>query len=321
LRLLITGSAGYIGSVLCKVAQEKGHFVLGTDVNIPAHDYYDEFVHDSIVKNSVAYEASNLKVDAVFHLAASADVSHSTRRPSLYYNNNIGATSKLLDNLIMMGWKGPVIFSSTAAVYGTRATPCTEDLTPTPFTAYGRSKLMCEHLLKDVWNCNQIPSVSFRYFNVAGAYTDVGDHLESGHVIQKLCNSASTKEQFNIFGNRYQTIDGTCVRDYIHVLDVCEAQFTALNYLNSNPGAHIFNLGTKSGISVKQLYEKFCNITGEKIKAVYDIAREGDPDFLVADPTKFINATDFNYSHSNIEKIIDSAWKWYSNHRRNNNAV
>lgn len=318
MRLLITGNAGYIGSVLSKVAQERGHFVIGADVNIPNHEYYDEFVHDSIVRNSVAYEASNLKVDAVFHLAASADVSHSTVRPSLYYHNNIGATSKLFDNLIMMGWKGPVVFSSTAAVYGARDIPCIEDSQLSPFTAYGKSKLMCEQFFDDIWKCNQIPSVSFRYFNVAGAYTDVGDHLNSGHVLQKLCNSAVRNSTFKIFGNRYQTIDGTCVRDYIHVLDVCEAHFTALEYLKDNPGAHAFNLGTKNGISVKQLFDKFCQISGVKIDSVNDKIREGDPEFLVADPTKFIQLAKFKYNHSNIDNIIDSAWKWY---RRNNNAV
>lgn len=318
MRLLITGNAGYIGSVLSKVAQERGHFVIGADVNIPNHDYYDEFVHDSIVRNSVAYEASNLKVDAVFHLAASADVSHSTVRPSLYYHNNIGATSKLLDNLILMGWKGPIIFSSTAAVYGARDIPCIEDSQLLPFTAYGKSKLMCEQYLEDIWTCNQIPSVSFRYFNVAGAYDDVGDHLDSGHVLQKLCNSASTNLTFKIFGNKYQTIDGTCVRDYIHVLDVCEAHFTALDYVTAVPGAHTFNLGTKTGTSVKQLFNKFCSITNVKLNAIHDNIREGDPEFLVADPTKFIKQTNFKYNHSNIDNIIDSAWKWY---RRNNNAV
>lgn len=318
MRLLITGNAGYIGSVLSKVAQEKGHFVIGADVNIPQHDYYDEFVHDSIVRNSVAYEASNLKVDAVFHLAASADVSHSTVRPSLYYHNNIGATSKFFDNLIRMGWKGPVIFSSTAAVYGLQDQPCIESDVLKPFTAYGKSKLMCEQYFEDVWNCNQIPSVSFRYFNVAGAYEDVGDHLESGHILQKLCSSSISNTPFKIFGNKYKTVDGTCVRDYIHVLDVCEAHFAALEYINNNPGVQVFNLGTKNGTSVKQMFDKFCNVTGIKLKEVYDNIREGDPDFLVASPSKFIGTTGFEYKFSSLDSIIDSAWKWY---RRKYNAL
>ncbi len=217
-----------------------------------------------------------------------------------------------------MGWKGPIIFSSTAAVYGARDIPCIEDSQLLPFTAYGKSKLMCEQYLEDIWTCNQIPSVSFRYFNVAGAYDDVGDHLDSGHILQKLCNSASTNLTFKIFGNKYQTIDGTCVRDYIHVLDVCEAHFTALDYVTAVPGAHTFNLGTKTGTSVKQLFNKFCSITNVKLNAIHDNIREGDPEFLVADPTKFIKQTNFKYNHSNIDNIIDSAWKWY---RRNNNAV
>jgi len=317
LRLLITGSSGYIGSVLCKVAQEHGHFVLGADTELSNHKYCNEFVHDNIVKNSVAYEAHSLNVDAVFHLAASADVTHSTIRPSLYYYNNIGATSSLLDNLTCMGWKGPVIFSSTASVYGFKDVNCKEDDTLNPETAYGKSKLMCESYLEDLWKYNNIPSVIFRYFNVAGGYGDVGDHLNSDHILQKLCYSAITNKTFNIFGDTYNTKDGSCVRDYLHVLDVCNAHFKALEYLKVNQGIHTFNLGTSEGISVKKLATRFISSTGKNIQCKISAPRPGDPAYLVADSTKFKLATAFEYKHSNIDVIINSAWEWY---RRNNNA-
>lgn len=318
MRLLITGSSGYIGSVLSKVALEKGHFVIGADTVPPEHRYFDEFICDNVTRNLVSYTAANMNVDAVFHLAASADVTHSTTRPSLYYHNNVGAMSKLLDNLLMMGWSGPVIFSSTAAVYGEKNTPCLETDELNPFTAYGKSKLMCEQYLNDLWECNNIPSISFRYFNVAGAYDDAGDHLHSDHVIQKLCLSAVEKKPFKIFGNNYSTSDGTCVRDFIHVLDICEAHFHALEYLKQNKQTHVFNLGTNNGVSVKQLVDSFSAITNKKITFEYDNPRKGDPEFLVANPSKFINDTGFEYKHSSIDKIIDSAWKWY---RRQYNAV
>lgn len=318
MRLLITGSAGYIGSVLSKLAQELGHFVVGADVNLPKHPYYDEFVHDDIVKNSVAYEASNLKVDAVFHLAASADVTHSTIRPSLYYHNNIGATSKLFDNLIGLGWKGPVIFSSTASVYGFKNYKCIENDQLSPESAYGKSKLMCETYFDDLWKYNKIPSVIFRYFNVAGGYGDVGDHFNSDHVLQKLCYSAVSDKYFRIFGDTYDTPDGSCVRDYLHVLDVCRAHFTALEFLQKNFGIHTFNLGTGEGISVKELVTKFISGTGKSISCKISNPRPGDPGYLVADSSKFVATTLFNYEHSNIDNIISSAWEWY---RSNNNAL
>lgn len=318
MRLLITGSSGYIGSVLCKLAQEKGHFVLGADVKAPTHNYLDEFVLDNISMNSVAYEATNLKVDAVFHLAASADVTHSTIRPSLYYYNNLGATSKMFDNLITMGWKGPVIFSSTASVYGFKNYKCIENDQLRPESAYGKSKLMCETYFNDLWKYNQIPSVIFRYFNVAGGYGDVGDHLNSDHVLQKLCHSAVSEKYFRIFGDTYDTPDGSCVRDYLHVLDVCRAHFTALEFLQKTIGIHTFNLGTGEGISVKELVTKFISGTGKNISYKINNPRPGDPGYLVADSSKFIGTTLFNYEHSSIDNIINSAWEWY---RRKYNAV
>lgn len=292
--------------------------MLGADTELPKHKYCDEFIHSNIINNLVAYEAVSLNVDAVFHLAASADVTHSTVRPSLYYHNNLGATASLFDNLITMGWKGPVIFSSTASVYGFKDDKCREDHVLKPETAYGKSKLMCENYLDDIWNCNNIPSVIFRYFNVAGGYGDVGDHLTSDHVLQRLCYSAVTDKTFNIFGDTYSTKDGSCVRDYLHVLDVCNAHFTALDYLKKFQGTHIFNLGTSEGVSVKELAAKFILKTGKKVYCKINEPRTGDPAYLVADSTKFKSETSFEYKHSNIDVIIYSAWEWY---RRNNNAV
>lgn len=293
---------------------EKGHFVIGTDTNKPKHNYFDEFVFDSIDRNIVAY--NGIDCDAIFHLAASADVTDSTRRPSLYYKNNLGATSSLFDNLIEMGWKNkPVIFSSTAAVYGKSNQPLKEYSSLSPPNSYGKSKLMCEDYFKDLWEIHNLPSVIFRFFNVCGAYEDVGDHLDSHHVVQKLCYSAVNNKDFLIYGHNYSTRDGTCIRDYLHILDVCEAFFVALDFLIKNPLLYTFNLGTSNGTSVKELATRFIANTGKPMNTILVDPRPGDPAYLVADPTLFIETTKFEYKHSSIDNIIDSAWKWY---RRNN---
>jgi len=311
LRILITGSSGYIGSVLCKIALERGHTVIGVDVKKSNHSYFDHFINSDISMNEVAYEAVNYKVDAVFHLAASADVTDSTRRPSLYYHNNLGATAKLFDNLMLQGWNGQVVFSSTAAVYGLSNLPNRENINIDPPNVYGKSKLMCETFFKDLHATHNIPVTTFRYFNVAGAYGDVGDHLDSHHVLQKLCYSAKENQPFFMFGTNLPTSDGSCVRDYIHVRDVCEAHFTALEYQNNDSEYNTFNLGTMDGISVKELAAKFIERTGKNIKIKNAEPRPGDPFFLVANPTVFKNVTNFEYKHSNIDNIIDSAWEWY----------
>ncbi len=311
MRILITGSSGYIGSVLSKVAMERGHTVIGVDTKKVTHKYFDQFIYSDIGMNVVAYQALDYQVDVIFHLAASADVTDSTVRPSLYYHNNIGATAKLFDNLTLQGWKGNVVFSSTAAVYGPSNQPNKENINIDPPNVYGKSKLMCETFFQDLHNTHGIPVTTFRYFNVAGAHGDVGDHLESHHVLQKLCYSARDNQPFFIFGHTLPTSDGTCIRDYIHVRDVCEAHFTALEYQNIDPNYNTFNLGTMNGISVKELATKFIERTGKNVKIKNAEPRPGDPFFLVANPTLFKTTTNFEYKHSNIDNIIDSAWEWY----------
>jgi len=311
LRILITGSSGYIGSVLSKVAMERGHTVIGVDTKEVKHKYFDHFIYSDIGKNVVAHELLMYQVDAIFHLAASADVTDSTKRPSLYYHNNLGATAKLFDNLILQGWTGKVIFSSTAAVYGPSNQPNKENINIDPPNVYGKSKLMCETFFQDLHNTHGIPVTTFRYFNVAGAYGDVGDHLESHHVLQKLCYSAKENQPFFMFGHTLPTSDGSCVRDYIHVRDVCEAHFKALEYQDIDNNYNTFNLGTMDGISVKELATRFIERTGKNVKIKNAEPRPGDPFFLVANPTLFKTTTNFEYKHSNIDNIIDSAWEWY----------
>lgn len=315
LRILVTGSSGYIGSAVCKEAVSRGHTVIGLDRNSPKHDYLDAVITRDISKKEAAYAVKTCNIEAIFHLAASADMSHSTKRPALYYSNNIGASSKFIDNLLQSGWSGPIIFSSSAAVYGAQNSPCKEHENIKPFNAYGMSKLMCEQLLNDVHNINNLPVVMFRYFNVAGAYDDVGDHLSGRHVLQKLCSCALNNQPFSMFGYDLNTRDGTCLRDYIHVRDAVNAFFHALDFVTRCPGIYTFNLGTKQGTTVKELATRFIERTGKNIDIIPSKSRPGDPSQLVADPSLFIESTKFKYKHSDIDAIIDSAWEWY---RRNN---
>lgn len=311
MKILITGSSGYIGSVVAKQATLLGHEVYGVDWKAPSHTFCQNFMVGDIGAYEVAKEVIDKEITTIFHLAASADVTDSVSRPSLYYHNNLGATAWMFDNLIQLGWKGQVISSSTAAVYGPSDEPQVEDYNINPTNSYGRSKLMCEMYLMDLFAAHEIPVINFRYFNVAGAYDDVGDHFNSGHVLQKLCHSASNDEPFFIFGTDYDTRDGTCIRDFVHVRDVSEAHFHGLKYLTNNPGYYTFNLGSKEGMSVKELATRFIERTGKTIKVFEYDRRPGDPSCLVANPDFFKQETNFEYNYTNIDTIIDSAWFWY----------
>ena len=315
MKILITGCSGYIGSVICKEAKLRGHTVYGIDIAKCDHPYIDGFIQDNINSLSVSeHLANHWSVDALFHLAASADVTDSTIRPALYYSNNIGATSTFIDNLLQTRWRGPVVFSSTAAVYDRKDKPHVEHESIKPPNAYGHSKLMCEGFFKEIHKVHKLPTVMFRYFNVAGAFDDVGDHLTSDHVLQKLCNSAVKNIPFRVFGHNHNTRDGSCVRDYLHVRDVANAHFAALELLSHSPHIYTFNLGTNDGITVKELATRFKSRTGKSIEILLSDPRPGDPTYLVANPSYFISKSGFKYEYSDIDNIIDSAWEWYRSH-------
>lgn len=308
--ILVTGSAGYIGSVVCKMAIELGYKVIAVDVGEHKHNYHHVRMDKTCCSDpKVAMVAVDFKVDAIFHLAASANITDSLTRPLLYYQNNTGVTAKMMDNMIMAGWRGTVIFSSTAAAYKVSGEPVVENDPTGPINAYGRSKLMCEELLKEVYKAHQIPVVVFRYFNVAGAYEDVGDHFDSHHVIQRLCHSMTTKQPFYVCGTDYNTRDGTCVRDYLHVLDIAAAHFHALSY-HTEPCYELYNLGTHQGTSVRELANKFTEVVGKQMPILDAVPRLGDQAFMVANPSKFIK-TGFRYKHSSLDEMICSAWKHY----------
>lgn len=315
MKIIVTGSRGFIGSVLCKVLQQQGHEVYGVDMdgNPNGSTIYGLFTEANINEHSVALMAKTLQVDAIFHLAASADVGLSMSSPELFYLNNVGNTAHLLANLKSVGWTGKFIFSSTAAVYRVSPGKVHETSTIGSPNAYGRSKYACEHLLYDYHVANGIDVVVFRYFNVAGAYTDTGDHVNASHIISRLCNAAYHNLYFPLYGDNKHTRDGTCVRDYLHVLDVCNAHIHAAAYLDIHPGYHTFNLGTGVGTSNREMIAAFKRFTGKGVQVNVLDGRPGDPDHLVAGADKFTESTGFRYEYSSLENIITCAWEYYNN--------
>lgn len=315
MKVLITGSRGYIGSVLAKTLQKQSITSIGIDHNgrPDGSSIYGVYSEACITDDEVIEVVMQSGIDTIFHLAASADVGESVTNPAAFYYNNIGRTSLMMTKLLASGWQGKVVFSSTAAVYEPSMYIINENdpkVSPNP---YGRSKLACEELLLDIYKAHEIPTVVFRYFNVAGAWDDVGDHIDANHIVSRMCKTAHSNTPFTIFGTDKQTRDGTCIRDYLHVRDVCDAHLRAAEYLDLNPGFHTFNLGTGTGITNKEMITAFERFTARKLDVRYGLGRLGDPDILFANPSKFTNLTGYRYKHSSLENIISTAWQYYCN--------
>jgi len=317
LRALVTGCNGYIGKILTKYIKENfsDSFILGVD-NEPEHKpntFTDLQIFRDITNEKIPEYVLGYQIDTIFHLAAAASVPESILRPYHFYDNNVGQTAKLLANLEQIDWQGNFIFSSSAGVYAKNHISVSEISTIAPPHPYGESKMMCEKIMQlSTRYQNKIKFVAFRFFNVAGPSGNCGDHLNSGHVLQKICHAAITGNTFTINGDNLPTPDGTCVRDYVHVLDVVRAHITAAQNMNTQyERFSAYNLGSSVGISVKQLVEAFKDITKEPLNVEYGPVRKGDPAHLVADPKKFMEDYNFVYLHSSLNEIICSAWKYY----------
>jgi UDP-glucose 4-epimerase len=312
MRVLVTGHQGYIGTVMVSMLKNLGYFVIGVD-NATCNNnvVIDQSIFANCSDDIVLEEVLSKDITHIFHLAASTSVPESAIDPGAYYFNNVGETVKLLTKLHDAGWSGKFIFSSTAAVYGDSTGPAIETQEKRPCNPYGHSKLMCEQVIKDVCEVANIDAVVFRYFNVAGAYGAGGDHLDSGHIIPKICESILNKTKFVINGDTYPTRDGTCVRDYVHVLDICKAHLHACEYLEDNKGVHTFNLGSRVGFSNKEIVKAFELYTGEQVEWTVAGKRDGDPASLLADNSKFIEETGFVYKHTSLHEIVTSAWGWH----------
>jgi UDP-glucose 4-epimerase len=316
--ILIVGGAGYIGSHMVKQLAGSGTEVITLDnLSCGYRDAikYGEFVEGDLGDPAVLdYIFSNYAIDAVMHFAAFIEVGESVREPALYYQNNVMNTMVLLDAMIQHDI-AHFIFSSTAAIFGEpEYTPIDEKHNKNPINPYGRSKLMVEQILEDYDTAYGLKSTCLRYFNAAGADPDgeLGErHDPETHLIPLILQAASgRREEIRIFGTDYPTEDGTCVRDYIHINDLCEAHSSALKHMQETGSSGRYNLGNGKGFSVQQVIDTTRKVTGRDFRVTEDNRRPGDPAVLVADSTLAQQQLGWQPKHTDLESIIATAWQW-----------
>ena len=315
--VLVTGGAGYVGSHTCKLLSKNGYIPVtvdrhyreglvsfGPNYNLHLPQEIDRL--DEIVKRH--------NISSCIHFLGSTSVSESVTNPSLYYKNNLINTIALVDKLIDLGIK-TFVYSSSAAVYGDPGMKmCKEIDTCNPISSYGASKLMMEQFLKDYHRAYGVSSVGLRYFNAAGADPEgeIGElRKEETHIIPLAIKASRQLKTFKMFGNKYDTQDGTCVRDYVHVMDLADAHIKALNYVTENSVAEIFNLGSGAPCSNKELLETVQKHTGKMNIEIHD-NRPGDPAYLVADISKVKRILEWEPTQSSIDNVVATALKWYN---------
>jgi UDP-glucose 4-epimerase len=318
MKLLVTGGAGYLGSVVANHLLEAGHEVVVLDSLLRGHR---EAVPDGArllevdLLDAAATSAALAEgFDGVMHFAALALVAESVAHPERYYRGNVVATLNLLDAMREAGVRN-LVFSSTTATYGEPdVVPITEDVPPNPINAYGGSKLAVDRMIGDEARAHGLAATSLRYFNVAGAHGAFGeDHDPETHLIPLVLRAAAgTTDHVKIFGTDYPTEDGTAVRDYIHVDDLAVAHVLALEH--NTEGVHrIYNLGTGHGYSVRQVIETARTVTGREIPAIEEDRRPGDPPILVAGAQRA--ATELGWEpRKGLEDMIGDAWAWHQAH-------
>lgn len=322
--ILVLGGAGYIGShtVYELIANNKEVVIidnLETGYKEAVHEdakFYKGDIRDKDFLDSVFKKE---KIEAVIHFAANSIVGESMTNPLKYYDNNVNGTKVLLSSMVEHNIKH-IVFSSTAATYGEpKSIPIKEDDETNPTNAYGETKLSMEKMFKWTNIAHGINYVSLRYFNACGAHESgrIGEaHNPETHLIPLILQvPLGKREAINIYGDDYDTPDGTCIRDYIHVKDLAMAHILAVDYLLSGGKSDIFNLGNGIGFSVKEVIEVAREVTKLPIKAVIDKKRAGDPARLIASSDKAKRILGWKPAHASLEQIISSAWKWHSNQR------
>ena len=318
MRILVVGGAGYIGSHMVKHLGDAGHDVFVFD-NLST-GFADAILRGQFIKGDLADQKlvrtilREHAIEAVFHFASSIQVGESTIDPAQYYRNNVINTINLLDAM-RSAQVNRLIFSSTAAVYGEPHTiPIPETHRRSPINPYGRTKAMVEDILSDYHKAYGLQSFSLRYFNAAGADPngEIGErHDPETHLIPLILQVASGRRaSIAVFGRDYQTPDGTCIRDYIHVNDLAAAHESALHYLVEHGGCHACNLGTGQGYSVQQVIDAVKRVTGCSIKIDDRPRRDGDPAALIADPSQAHAKLAWTPKLSDLDTIIDHAWQW-----------
>lgn len=320
--ILVAGGAGYIGShtvaelldknedVIILDSLEKGHKQAVLGGKLVVGDLRDKVFLTSVFKEH--------EIEAVIHFAAYIEAGESVSNPSKYYNNNVVSSLNLIDAMQEAGVK-KIVFSSTAATYGEpQNIPIQESDRNLPVNPYGETKLAVERMLKWADTAYGIKHVALRYFNAAGAHVSgrIGEaHSPETHLIPIILQVASGKrEDIKLFGTDYDTHDGSCVRDYVHVSDLAQAHVLALSSLRSGAGSNIYNLGNGKGFSNKEVIEIAREVTGKTIKVVDAPRRPGDPAVLVASSEKIIRELGWKPQFNDLTKIIETAWNWHSTH-------
>jgi len=317
LRILVIGGAGYIGSHMVKRLGQLGCQVTTLDDLSSGHRdavLNGEFVLGSIADEALLNRLLRRGFDAVMHFASFIQVAESVQQPAKYYHNNVVNTLKLLDAMRVHGVQR-FIFSSTAATFGEpEYTPIDERHPQKPINPYGRSKRMIEEVLADYDTAYAMKSVCLRYFNAAGADPEgkLGErHEPETHLIPLVLQAASGRRpHISLFGRDYDTPDGTCIRDYVHIADLCEAHWLALQSLMNGAGSQAYNLGNGNGFSVQEVIDTAEQVTGRKIPVVNATRREGDPARLVADSTLARKQLGWMPQYGQLRTIIEHAWKW-----------
>lgn len=320
MNILVTGAAGYIGSICSEVLLARGHSVVALDSLIEGHRaavppaakfYLCDLANRPELDKVFAAE----RLDAVMHFAGEALVAKSVREPSTFYAANIACGVNLLDAMIRHGI-GKLIFSSTAAVYGEPETvPIPEDHKKAPINPYGKSKWIFEQILADYRADAGLQYAALRYFNAAGASAALGEaHRQETHLIPRVLDAALGREQHvQVFGSDYPTPDGTCIRDYVHVLDIAESHVLALEQMDRVSG-QAFNVGNSRGFSILEVLEVARRITKRAIPHQLCPRRPGDPAVLVASADKLRRDLAWVPQHSSLEEIVASAWDWKQRH-------
>jgi UDP-glucose 4-epimerase len=315
MKVLVTGGAGYIGSVLTALLLEAGHAVTVVDDLSTGHaDAVPDgarFIKADLLNRDAALQVVGPGLDGVVHLAAKSLVPESAREPELYFRHNLGTTLNLLDAMRAAG-VARIVFSSTAAVYGEPdATPITEHAPTRPTNAYGASKLAIDQLLTFAARSHGLAAMSLRYFNVGGAHGRYGErHAMESHLIPRvLAVAAGQGTAVEIYGTDYPTPDGTAIRDYFHVEDLSRAHVLALRA--ARPGWHaIYNLGNGEGFSVRQVIEVARAVTGRELPTVELPRREGDPARLVASSALARHELGWQPRKPRLETIVEDTWRW-----------
>ena len=323
MRILVLGGAGYIGSHTVYELVDAGYEVIVIDNLLtgfkeavhPQAKFYEGDIRDKIFLDNIL---SKEKIDGVIHFAASSQVGESMKNPLKYYNNNLCGTEVLLESMVEHGID-KIVFSSTAATYGEpESIPILETAPKLPKNCYGETKLSMEKMFKWISKAHNLRYVSLRYFNACGAHPNgkIGEaHNPETHLIPLVLQVPNGKREYiSVFGNDYDTKDGTCVRDYIHVNDLAQAHILAMEYLSKGGESNIFNLGNGVGFTVKEVIETARKVTNHTIPIREEERRAGDPSVLIASSEKARKVLGWKPQYADLETIISTAWKWHVNH-------